>query len=191
MAFSWGRASGIPTLCHLIPSQEQPDTQTVLEVTLCAPERIKNSAETSLEVQWLRPRTSTARGRDSIPSWGSKIPHAPWLGQNQTNKKTKQKTVRGLVCSPWLGRGQEVVGGGTDSPETPLAGTSTSAPVCSKLRFFFLKAWRAQGHRRKWQIPIKHRSRWVRSIRNGASTLQNMPPAWKTPKTGFMSTFCH
>ena len=111
MAFSWGRASGIPTLCHLIPSQEQPDTQTVLEVTLCAPERIKNSAETSLEVQWLRPRTSTARGRDSIPSWGTKIPHAPWLGQNQTNKKTKQKTVRGLVCSPWLGRGQEVVGG--------------------------------------------------------------------------------
>ena len=84
-------ASGIPTLCHLIPSQEQPDTQMALEVTLCAPERIKNSAETSLEVQWLRPHTSTARGRGSIPSWGTKIPHAPWLGQNQTRKQSKKQ----------------------------------------------------------------------------------------------------
>ena len=66
----------------------------------------------------------------------------------KSNKKTKQKTVLGLVCSPWLvGAGS----GGGHSPETSLAGTSTSAPVCSK--FFFFKAWRAQEHRRKWQIP--------------------------------------
>ena len=31
---------------------------------------------TSLAVQWLRPRASTAGGMGSIPGWGTKIPHA-------------------------------------------------------------------------------------------------------------------
>ena len=90
MAFSWGKASGIPTLCHLTPSQEQPDTQTALEVTLCAPERIKNNAEASLEVQCLRPHTSTARGRGSILSWElrSHMPHGlAKIKQRKQNKK--------------------------------------------------------------------------------------------------------
>ena len=36
----------------------------------------KKKAGTSLVVQWLRLRTSTALGTGSIPSWGNEIPHA-------------------------------------------------------------------------------------------------------------------
>ena len=40
---------------------------------------------TSLAVQWLRLRASTAEGAGSIPSQGPKIPHAK--GQSQKKKK--------------------------------------------------------------------------------------------------------
>ena len=35
---------------------------------------------TSLAVQWLRLRASTAGGRGSVPDGGTKIPHAMWCG---------------------------------------------------------------------------------------------------------------
>ena len=36
---------------------------------------------TSLAVQWLRLRDSSAGGTGSIPGWGTKIPRAAWCGQ--------------------------------------------------------------------------------------------------------------
>ena len=42
---------------------------------------------TYLEVQWLRLHTSTLAGMGSIPSQGTKIPHAAWCGQ-----KLKKRT---------------------------------------------------------------------------------------------------
>ena len=38
---------------------------------------------TSLAVQWLRLRASTAGGTGSIPDWGTKIPHAAQSGQKK------------------------------------------------------------------------------------------------------------
>ena len=46
---------------------------------------------TLLVVQWLGLRASTARGMDSIPGWGTKIPHAMQCGQK--NKVTKNCTA--------------------------------------------------------------------------------------------------
>ena len=43
----------------------------------------------SLVVQWLGSHTITAKGTGSTPSQGSKIPQAPWPGQNQTKKNNK------------------------------------------------------------------------------------------------------
>ena len=40
-------------------------------------------AGTSLAVQWLRLHTSTARGTDSIPGQGTKIPQATWHSQKK------------------------------------------------------------------------------------------------------------
>ena len=42
---------------------------------------------TSLDVQWIRPQTSTARGVGSIPGLGTKILHATWYSQNISLKK--------------------------------------------------------------------------------------------------------
>ena len=36
------------------------------------------TTETSLVVQWLRLRASTAGGTGSVPGWGTKISHAVW-----------------------------------------------------------------------------------------------------------------
>ena len=44
------------------------------------PQPVRGGARTSLVVQWLRLRTSTAWGTGSIPGQGTKIPHAR-LGQ--------------------------------------------------------------------------------------------------------------
>ena len=37
---------------------------------------LRPTVGTSLTVQWLRLHTSTAGGADSVPGWGTKIPHA-------------------------------------------------------------------------------------------------------------------
>ena len=50
---------------------------------------------TSLAVQWLRLRASTAGGLGSIPGWGAKILHAVHRGQKK--KKERKKKVRKLV----------------------------------------------------------------------------------------------
>ena len=42
---------------------------------------------TSLVVQWLRLRASTAGGAGSIPGRGTKIPHAAWCGTPPHQKK--------------------------------------------------------------------------------------------------------
>ena len=44
---------------------------------------LKKTFGTSLAVQWLRFRTSTARGVGSIPGRGNKIPHVAWHGQKK------------------------------------------------------------------------------------------------------------
>ena len=38
---------------------------------------------TSLAIQWLRFWVSSAEGASSIPSQGTKIPHATWCGQKK------------------------------------------------------------------------------------------------------------
>ena len=49
---------------------------------------------TSLAVQWLRLRASTAGVVGSIPGWGTKIPRAALCCQKQTNKKEKKKSPK-------------------------------------------------------------------------------------------------
>ena len=48
----------------------------------------------SLVVQWLRLCASVAGNRGSIPGWGTKIPHATWLGK----KKNKNKKLHVCAC---------------------------------------------------------------------------------------------
>ena len=43
---------------------------------------------TSLVVQWLRLCTINAEGLGSIPGWGTKMPHAVWHSQKQTDPQT-------------------------------------------------------------------------------------------------------
>ena len=38
-------------------------------------------------VQWLRLCASNAEGTDSIPGWGTKIPHAVWYSKKKKKKK--------------------------------------------------------------------------------------------------------
>ena len=47
---------------------------------------------TSLAVQWLGLRSSTAGGMGSIPGQGAKIPQATWCNQ-KTKKQNKKTTV--------------------------------------------------------------------------------------------------
>ena len=50
-------------------------------------------------VQWLRLHASDARGMDSIPGRGAKIPHALWRGQKYINKNqvTSHTSLKFLV----------------------------------------------------------------------------------------------
>ena len=45
-----------------------------------------NYSGTSLVVQWLRLCASNARSMDSIPDWGTRIPHTAQCGQNKNPK---------------------------------------------------------------------------------------------------------
>ena len=61
----------------------------------------KTCAGTSLAVQWLRLRASTARDEGSIPGQGTKIPHAWGAAKKQTNRKRPE-----LWQGPWGQRGE-------------------------------------------------------------------------------------
>ena len=50
---------------------------------------IKSRTQLSDFHQQLRFRPSIAEGADSIPNWGTKIPHAVWHGQHETKRKRK------------------------------------------------------------------------------------------------------
>ena len=56
---------------------------------------LKWITSTSLVVQWLQLRASTARGEGSIPGQGTKIPHAAQCSQNKrvTNKDLLYSTA--------------------------------------------------------------------------------------------------
>ena len=46
-------------------------------------------------LQWLELCTSTAEGKDSIPGWGTEIPHAtPW---DQKKKEKLKKILNGFL----------------------------------------------------------------------------------------------
>ena len=56
---------------------------------------IKNqTSQTSLAVQRLRPCASTAEDTGSTPGWGTEIPKAAWLGQNNKQKSHKQSIFK-------------------------------------------------------------------------------------------------
>ena len=55
---------------------------------------ITYNGETSLVVQWLRLRASTAGGMGSIPGWGTKILHAVWRGQNKQTTYNGKKSEK-------------------------------------------------------------------------------------------------
>ena len=70
---------------------------------------------TSLAVQWLGLRASTAGDTGSTPGWGTKIPHAVRRSQNKTKKaqtKTKQKTKREVWVLGQHGKEDDVRNGG-------------------------------------------------------------------------------
>ena len=49
---------------------------------------------TSLVVQWVRLQASTAGGTDSIPGWGTKIPHALWQKKKKKNSLFKKAPLQ-------------------------------------------------------------------------------------------------
>ena len=51
----------------------------------------KEKMGTSLAVQWLRLCASNAGGMDSIPGWGTKIPHGVAKKKEKKKKKKKEK----------------------------------------------------------------------------------------------------
>ena len=54
-----------------------------------------NSSGTSVMVQLLRLHTSTAWGTDSIPGWGTRVPHVRWPGQkNKIEEKKKNPKIK-------------------------------------------------------------------------------------------------
>ena len=55
---------------------------------------ILNYREASLVVQWLRLYTSTAGDVDLISGQRTKIPHATWYSQKETNKKSKAENTQ-------------------------------------------------------------------------------------------------
>ena len=52
-------------------------------------------------VQWLRLHSSTVGGMDSIPGWGTKIPHATWYGQKKKKEKIPIVTFHRLGTVDW------------------------------------------------------------------------------------------
>ena len=50
---------------------------------------IANKKTETQVVQWLGPRTSTARDMGFIPGWGTKIPYAVWHGQKERKQGLK------------------------------------------------------------------------------------------------------
>ena len=91
-------------------------------------------AGTSLAVQGLGLRTSTAVGTGSIPGQGTKIPHAVWYGQKKKKKETYSllgetdtvtTAVREVVQALWEHRlGLEGVGSRSFPRRIPAEGTS-------------------------------------------------------------------
>ena len=67
------------------------------------PTRFSNmSVGTSLVVQWLRLRASTAGDAGSIPGWGTKILHAAWCSQKKKKKECQidpQKSTSLLIIA--------------------------------------------------------------------------------------------
>ena len=61
------------------------------------------SPGTSLVIQWLRLRTSTAGGTGLIPGRGTKISHASWYDQKkQTKKKTEEEEPGHIKDCTWF-----------------------------------------------------------------------------------------
>ena len=59
----------------------------------------KSICRTSLVVQWLRLHASTAKNVGSIPSQGTKIPHATHCGQNKRKSLFVDSTDSGVFIS--------------------------------------------------------------------------------------------
>ena len=73
--------------------------------TLCWAFKKMTRLEMSLVGQWLRLCSSTAGDMSSIPSQGTKILHAMWLGQKHTDKNQKVSPVLQKVTAAqcWAG----------------------------------------------------------------------------------------
>ena len=86
----------------LLPSLYVPSTECLSALGWGGIQFFKKSPiGTSLAVQWLRLRASNAGGEDSIPCWGTKIPHAMRHAPS-TPAKIKSPIFRELFIEAWL-----------------------------------------------------------------------------------------
>ena len=65
--------------CHFLKKE------LVLTNIICFSICFRSHFRMSLVVQWLRPQASTAVHTGSVPSWGTKIPHAAWHSQKKSH----------------------------------------------------------------------------------------------------------
>ena len=94
---------------------ESGETVILLRLLNGQEERSKSKVKTSLVIQWLRLRVSTAGGTGSISGWRIKIPHVGWHVHKTTHtythththtSKVSQKSMVSLYALTWKARGR-------------------------------------------------------------------------------------
>ena len=78
-------------LCHILRFLIAFDLG--ISVLLCLMSKKFITIGMSLVVQWLRLHTPNAGGMGSITGWGTKVLHAPWLGQKKKKKKNRNHYI--------------------------------------------------------------------------------------------------
>ena len=97
---------------------------------------IQREGRTSLAVQWLRPRASTAGGAGSIPGWGTKIPHAKRCSQKKKKNRERERDetkVSNRTLGRLLGRDPQSMvkdQGGSNLPNAKRASTRICSCLC-------------------------------------------------------------
>ena len=101
---------------------------------------IRRAALTSLAVQWLRVRASTAGGTGSIPGWESSTGCTGWPKRKKKKRRRREHQWEMLL--------QESTGGSRQNPGTNLRAVSeTSAPEVSEKRIQLYSSWQGMDSR--------------------------------------------